>query len=151
MREILFRAKRITTGDWVYGDLVRHYENQRRFIACDQLAYTYTECGIDRLVSERYHEVDPVTVGQFTGLLDKNGKRVFEGDIVRMHYFFENHDPYTLGVFEDETEVVGTVRISPLGTYTETENGAYDWGDYLQEPSEELEVIGTISDKEVSV
>ena len=70
MREILFRGKTVCDGDWVYGGITWNPSKKKVFI------HTEWDEG----------EVIPETIGKYTGLCDKNGTKIFEGDIVETKY-----------------------------------------------------------------
>lgn len=116
MRVIKFRGKRIDNSKWVYGDLVSNSWG----------CYIITHFSIqnDKIVSSIEAQVLPETVGQFTGLKDKNGKEIFEGDIVKD------------GWIEDNFGIV------------EFKEGSFDLGlsysEYISEQYQDSEIIGNI-------
>ena len=88
MREILFRGKRIDNGEWVYGNLFVPDNPDKPveiLIGTNSVRISY--------------EVIPETVGQYTGLTDNNGKKIFEGDIVKS---CEYDDVYFVKYFDND-------------------------------------------------
>ena len=126
MREILFRGKRLDNDDWVEGYLYEHEpplvgivsekdepEASKWFIARTGFA----DWNMPRPVE--FVEVDPSTVGQYTNLKDKNGKRIFEGDIVQAH-FRTNHSKQIFRVTFDDGMFIfnnGYVKLPVRGIY----------------------------------
>ena len=80
MREIKFRGKRIDNGEWVYGYYFieeRDIEDGIIWRDIPQIQQRYGD-------HYQYFDVIPETIGQYTGLIDKNGREIYEGDIVRI-------------------------------------------------------------------
>lgn len=132
MREIKFRAARLDTVEWIYGDLHLH----------SPFPHIHSTRG-DKA------KIDTNTIGQFTGLRDKNGKEVYEGDILRGDEYPFNSD----GVDNYFAEIVwadnvcGFYRITrkkPNSTVRGISHGNFSELD--DEDIKSFEVIGNIHD-----
>lgn len=134
MREILFRGKRTDNGEWVEGFLIKDFELYGRK---DEHSYIVNHKHPSGCFgNDIYFEVIPETVGQYTGLTDKNGKKIFEGDIVDVEY-----DIQYVGVASDRIGLF--VVVFADGCFMKQKQGG---GLFHFISSDKCKVIGNIYD-----
>lgn len=135
MREILFRGKQTDNGEWIEGAYSPFHLNFGEREEKPHIIIISDDEDIDGL----WCEVIPETVGQYTGLTDKNGRRIFEGDIVRYGTNTDRAD--NKEIYEVVFETRGGsryfgIRISEIET----------WQFCFEVPAKLMEVIGNIHD-----
>ena len=130
-REIKFRGKRLDTGEWEFGNLIIA-ENGAPYIFPPEI------CEVDghhlRQGDDKPHWVDPATVGQFTGLKDRNGREIYEGDIMEI--------PET----EFNARIIGTVEYQEDSFFIQSRNGGSAWGLHWSLRKHDAGILGNLPD-----
>lgn len=133
-REILFRGKRVDNGEWVVGNFVKYQP-------CASKDEWIVGIVPDYASSLYLIEVDIETVSRYTGLTDKNGRKIFEGDVIR----------YTTIEYSDIYIVRWDITAARFAVYGLGLGEKIPLGDFVFYDAQKCEVIGNIHDGGVEI
>ena len=139
MREIIFRGKRKDNGEWVEGYYGEYY-NGKKNISCISIPSKEAVSG------SLCYDIIPETVGQYTGLTDKNGTKIFEGDILKI---IDGKEIIIASVKFGDYNQPDKILKTHIGFYFDIANlVSYrkDIGYWFGKTFSEIEVIGNVHD-----
>ena len=139
MREILFRGKRLDNGECLRGYL--WIGNDHSYITPENVGISYYEK--EQCIMAVAYEVDPETVCQYTGMTDKNGRKIFEGDIVKYH-FGEDVAPVRFGAYQSCFDSQQAEHCGFYVDWKENRNLRKDLGYWVH--MVDAEIVGNIHD-----
>ncbi len=118
-REMLFKAKRLDNGEWVEGSLISTEDNSGFILRSKTKAFIPK--GTNTFCSTECYEIDQTTLCQYTGLTDKNGKRIWENDILRRDGYWDIRIEFENGAFmvrnADKVQYINRVTCTPISTF----------------------------------
>ena len=139
-REIKFRGQKLNSNEWVYGSLAYFFNNKKNTCIMPNCYFGTRDFGEqdeqgkpiieDEMALGGFINVKPETVGQFTGLYDKNGKEIYEGDVIKytQHHFntdmtkekvkvvkwkYDKWGVYETNAGESDIEIIGNIYQNP--------------------------------------
>ena len=145
MRKIKFKGKSLINGQWVSGDLAHSLDGKLNI-------FGFVEEEDGKIGFTGAHKIDPTTLCQFTGFLDKNGKEIYEGDVLRSDEYpysygdKERDNYYAVVYYCKEGACFGTVTVkNPNSSVAGISDGILD--DVEREKMKSFEVIGNIHEE----
>lgn len=146
MRTIKFKGKSLMNGQWFSGDLAHSLDGKLNI-------FGFVEEEDGRMGFTGVHQINPSTVCQFTGFLDKNGKEIYEGDVLRSDKYpysclkdNERDNYYAVVYYCEEGACFGTVTAkNPNSDVGGISDGILD--DVEREKMKNFEVVGNIHEE----
>ena len=148
MNDILFRAKAINrkevfeyrtsykNGDWVYGLITKKFDDEFPILPAEMT----NEDGVSGI------DVDYKTIGQYTGLTDKNGKKIFKGDILKISFGKEFLKAVVKFGYYNQTDKILKSHLGIYFDFVDSESYRKDVGFWAGKTFSKIEVIGNIHD-----